>query len=175
MRTRTIWSNVSTQKHSCHRSQAHVSSLSSTILATSTSMASWWSRSPLIPAQQASSDHQLFQQMVIQANQQVHETRLIWYDEDDITDEKELDSNQRRKWNTWSRPGGCNNTWKGRPLYWEIPWGIMLRDPHLQYIGSPKRKIFMRRFRNAMSNIQASSWVEKGLARKFYDGLCRTS
>ena len=100
-------------------------------------MATWWSRSPLLPAQQASSDHQLFQQMVMQADQQAEEIRLMWDDEDDIADEKEIDSNWRRKRNTLSRPGGCNNPSKGRPLYWESPWGIMLIYPRLQDIGSP--------------------------------------
>ena len=35
--------------------------------------------------------------MVMQANQQAEETRLMWDDEDDIADEKELDSNRRQR------------------------------------------------------------------------------
>ena len=124
-----------------------MSSFSHTILATSTSMDTWWSRSPLLPAQQASSDHQLFQQMFMQSKQQAEETRLMWDNEDDITDDKEVDSNQRWKQNIWSRLGVCNDPSKGRPLYRKIPWGTMLRDPHLQDISSPARKIFMRRLR----------------------------
>ena len=146
MRTWNSWINVSTQQHSNHRSQARMSSFSRTILDTITIMATWWSHLPLLPAQEASSYHQLFQQIVMQANQQAEETRLMWDNEDGIADEKEKKSNRRRKWNTWSRPGGCNNPWKGRTLYWESPWGIMMIDPHLQYIGSPEQKIFLRSF-----------------------------
>ena len=70
----------------------------------------------------------------------------MWDDEDDIAEEKEKNQNLRRKRNTWPRPGGSNDPSKGRPLYWERPWGIILRYPHLQDIGSPERKIFMRKF-----------------------------
>ena len=70
----------------------------------------------------------------------------MWDDGDNIAEEKENISNLRRKRNTWPRPGGSNDPSKGRPLYWERPWGIILRDPHLQDIGYPERKIFMRRF-----------------------------
>ena len=79
-------------------------------------MTTWWSRSPLIPVQKASSDHQLFQQMVVQANQQAEDNRLMWDNEDDIADEKEQNSNWRWKPNTGPRPGGCNDPSKGRPL-----------------------------------------------------------
>ena len=54
----------------------------------------------------------------MQSNQQAEETSLVWDDEDDIADEKELDSNRRQKRNTWLRPGGSNDPSKGRPLYW---------------------------------------------------------
>ena len=83
----------------------------------------------------------------MQAKHQAEETRIMWDDGDNIAEEKEKISNLRRKQNTWPRPGGSNDPSKGRPLYWKIPWGVMLRDPHLQDISSPERNIFMRRFR----------------------------
>ena len=45
----------------------------------------------------------------------------MWDDEDDISDQKELDQNRRRKRNTCSRPDGSNDPSKVRPyLKWEV-------------------------------------------------------
>lgn len=69
--------------------------------------------------------------------------RRMWEDEDE--EEEELMERNRKRRNCGRRPGGTNRS--GRPHYWESTWGVMLRDPELQTIGSDARKTFMRRFR----------------------------
>ena len=66
--------------------------------------------------------------------------RRMWEDEEE---EEEMMAIKRR--NCGKRPGGTNRS--GRPHYWASTWGVMLRDPNLQIIGSDARKTFMRRFR----------------------------
>ena len=66
--------------------------------------------------------------------------RRMWEDEEE---EEEMMAIKRR--NCGKRPGGTNRS--GRPNYWASTWGVMLRDPNLQTIGSDARKTFMRRFR----------------------------
>ena len=51
----------------------------------------------------------------------------------------------KKRRNYGRRPDGTNRS--GRPNYWTRTWGLMLRDPELQKIGSDARKTFMRRFR----------------------------
>ena len=68
--------------------------------------------------------------------------RRMWEDDDEV--EKELMTMRKRR-NCGRRPVGTNRS--GRPHYWASKWGVMLRDPELQTIGSDARKTFMRRFR----------------------------
>ena len=68
--------------------------------------------------------------------------RRMW--EDDEEEEEDLIAMRKRR-NCGRRPAGANGS--GRPHYWASTWGVMLRDPELQTIGSDARKTFMRRFR----------------------------
>ena len=67
--------------------------------------------------------------------------KRMW--EEDEEDEELMAIKKRR--NYGRRPDGTNRS--GRPNYWTRTWGLMLRDPELQKIGSDARKTFMRRFR----------------------------
>jgi len=68
-------------------------------------------------------------------------------DEEDEHVSKLFPDSTKRKRNTMPRPGGSNDPSKGRTLYWQTQWGIMLRHPKLKEVGSPQRRQFMRRFR----------------------------
>ena len=87
-----------------------------------------------------------------------HDDIDVWGDDSDSDDDdiaiikKYLDAlndeeegRERKRRNTGPRPGGSNAT--GRPRYWESVWGRMLREPALQVVESPARKVFRRRFR----------------------------
>jgi hypothetical protein len=91
-------------------------------------------------------DMSIYQRLQWEANHQAAESQLMWDEEDDDDDDDDLVQELlKRKRNTGPRKGSTNQT--GRPDYWDSPWGIMLRDPNLQKVGSPERKVFTRRFR----------------------------
>ena len=106
----------------------------------------------------------IYQRLQREANHQAAEIQRMWDEEDDDDDDDLAQELLKRKRNTGPRKGGTNQ--KGRPDYWDSPWGIMLRDPNLQKVGSPERKAFTRRFRTPYQIYKrlvhwAKGWHEK--------------
>jgi hypothetical protein len=109
-------------------------------------------------------DMSIYQRLQREANHQAAEIQRMWDEEDDDDDDDLAQELLKRKRNTGPRKGGTNQ--KGRPDYWDSPWGIMLRDPNLQKVGSPERKAFTRRFRTPYPIYKrlvqwAKGWHEK--------------